>query len=301
MPVAAPGFDGVVKSASTPAFSPDGKFLAFNRYNRPNPSAHNGTPAKALAMMNFDAPSRTFSNLVEFAQDAALIPSWPSFTPDSKWLVYQLGTKNYTLSGALADLAVVHTGSRTVAKLDVLNGYLGGKTYLPAGEAEAHLNYEPTVLPVAAGGYYWVVFTSRRTYGNTITSADAFERNSARKKLWVAALDIDTGEIATTAARDISHPPFYLPGQELAAGNMRGFWALDPCKQNGDGCESGDECCKGFCRQAGSSEGGAPRLVCSDPKGCANESEACTVAADCCDSASGVLCINAHCARPAPR
>ena len=30
------------------------------------------------------------------------------------------------------------------------------------------MNYEPTVLPVAVGGYYWVVFTSRRAYGNFI-------------------------------------------------------------------------------------------------------------------------------------
>ena len=37
------------------------------------------------------------------------------------------------------------------------------------GESEAHLNYEPTILPVAVGGYYWVVFTSLREYGNTIT------------------------------------------------------------------------------------------------------------------------------------
>ncbi len=34
------------------------------------------------------------------------------------------------------------------------------------------LNYEPTVLPVVSGGYAWVVFTSRRLYGNQLT-ADA--------------------------------------------------------------------------------------------------------------------------------
>ena len=60
-----------------------------------------------------------------------------------------------------------------------LNGWrknAGGalETYLPYGEAEeGHLNYEPTLLPVAVGGYYWVVFTSRRAFGNTIYDGSA--------------------------------------------------------------------------------------------------------------------------------
>ena len=31
---------------------------------------------------------------------------------------------------------------------------------------DVDLNYEPTVNPVATGGYAWVVFTSRRMYGS---------------------------------------------------------------------------------------------------------------------------------------
>jgi len=44
----------------------------------------------------------------------------------------------------------------------------------------------------------------------------------------VAAIDINP-----TPGTDPSHPAFYLPGQELNAGNLRGFWVVDPCKQNG--------------------------------------------------------------------
>ena len=32
---------------------------------------------------------------------------------------------------------------------------------------------------------------------------------------------------------DASHPAFYLPAQELLAGNARGFWVLDPCQTDG--------------------------------------------------------------------
>jgi len=130
-----------------------------------------------------------------------------------------------------------------------------GKSYLPNGETlEGKMNYEPSVLPVAVGGYYWVLFTSRRTYGNTIspTSGDppgndpfGTEANpSPRKKVWIAAIDIDhPGKL------DPSHPAFYLPGQELRTANMRAFAALAPCQQNGVSCETGADCCGGYCRE----------------------------------------------------
>ena len=57
------------------------------------------------------------------------------------------------------------------ARLDGLNGRAA---YLPTLAATDHtqrrsLNYEPTVNPVPSGGYAWVVFTSRRLYGNVAT------------------------------------------------------------------------------------------------------------------------------------
>jgi hypothetical protein len=185
----------------------------------------------------------------------------------------------------------------TTAGLDTLNGMLNGQYYLPFGEqAEGHMNYDATLLPVAAGGYYWVVFTSRREYGNTINAADPWQTGPAiRKKLWVAAIDINP-----KPGIDPSHPAFYINDQELAAGNMRGFWALDPCQANGISCSSGDECCTGFCRTA-STDGGTA-LVCVPPpaSGCAQEFEKCTTTADCCGASQGFLCINGFCAQPAP-
>ena len=59
-----------------------------------------------------------------------------------------------------------------------------------------------------------------------------------------------------TAAADVTHPAFYLDGQEVTAGNMRAFWALDPCLQTGTTCSTGDQCCTGFCRQQTEDDGG---------------------------------------------
>jgi hypothetical protein len=135
------------------------------------------------------------------------------------------------------------------------------------------------------GGYFWVVFTSHRSYGNTLPSMDNHDTNG---KLWVAALDLDA-----PAGADGSHPAFYLDGQEASADNLRGFWVLEPCESDGESCNAGDQCCGGFCIQGP----GGP-VCASGSKGCANEYDKCTTSADCC---KGYECVNGKCATPPPR
>ena len=277
--IAATGLGGL--KALMPAFSPDGTRLAFNHYEVDN--------GHTLGVLDFNNGTNTFSGLVDLLKGSPQYVGWPAFLPDSKAVLFEIGTSDqYRSDGSqFGDLSVVDIGTKTVATVDALNGMAGNAPYLPYGAEDVHLNYEPTILPVAVGGYYWVLFTSRRRYGNTVMEAG--QDSVRRKKLWAAAIDINA-----PPGKDPSHPAFYLPEQELAAGNMRGFWALDPCKQNGNSCESGDECCGGFCRSDG--DGG---LTCvPPPTGCAQELEKCSTAGDCCDP--GSLCINGHCAKPLP-
>lgn len=165
---------------------------------------------------------------------------------------------------------------------------------------DTKLNFEPTMNPVASGGYYWVVFTSRRRYGNVAPGYpyDGWDGQGTptwpiTKKLWVAAIDANTGEV------DPSHPAFYLPAQELVAGNMRGFWVVDPCRGLGSSCTSGEQCCQGFCRPG---DDGGTGLVCSLPPtgSCSQENEACTQTSNCCGATSGYSCLNGRCTRPTP-
>jgi hypothetical protein len=176
------------------------------------------------------------------------------------------------------------------------------------------MNYEPNVLPLAIGGYYWVLFTSRRAYGNTIGpdgdvktvsppgspnapgAHDPWGDASApswRKKIWIAAIDINHPDVD-----DPSHPAFFLPGQELQSANMRAFGALPPCKPNGESCESGSDCCEGFCRQSAGAEGsGGPICIPPPVNTCSLTDEPCDPAL-CCDPAD--LCINHRCTAPTP-
>jgi hypothetical protein len=279
--IAAPGWDGVITNAGTVAFSPDGKHIAFN---------HLDTGAgHTLAAMDFNVGTKTFSNLADIAHDSARTVAWPAFTPDSKFVVYHAGSQPQfeTDNQSTGDVFMVDLATKTMTRLDSLDGYSSGtQSYLP--ESDPNLNFAPTVLPVAVGGYFWIVFTSHRSYGNTLASQD---HNDEYGKLWVAAFDLNA-----SAGQDASHPAFYLDGQELAADNLRGFWVLSPCKGQGQSCQTGDECCEGFCRPNG--DGGALACV-PPPGGCSNEYEKCTTAADCCNKSQS--CINGRCAQPPPR
>jgi hypothetical protein len=144
-----------------------------------------------------------------------------------------------------------------------------------------------------------VVFTSRRTYGNVATLDPYWSdpRNYpwqqsglgyTTKKLWVAAIDLNA-----KPGTDPSHPAFYLPAQEIIAGNARGFWSVDPCHKDGEHCDTGDECCHGYCEPVG--DGGALQCSSQVPM-CSSLYDKCTQTSDCCGASGGsIMCINGYC------
>lgn len=318
--------------AALPAFSPDGTRVSFAYLGGTGAGVPDDLPTDGsqLAVMDFDASTRTFSNFRvvatgnanEDAEYRAHGAGWPSFLPNGDSLVFQnevRGAKSNesyigTRDEARGELWLASATSGAPVRLDYLNGRRSdGTSYLPIGPNkhgigdgsydDTTLSYEPTVAPVVTGGYAWVVFTSRRMYGN-VAVGDPWRSdprnydwksydNVTTKKLWVAALRLDAGP-----GEDPSFPAFYLPAQELIAGNARGFWVLDPCRADGEGCDSGDQCCGGYCQPSGP-EGA---LICSATTttvSCSREQERCTTAADCCNG--DAMCTNGFCARPPPR
>jgi hypothetical protein len=224
-----------------------------------------------------------------------MFAGWPFFLPDGSGIVFALGTADNFVSSfgsplqpQESDIQFIDLAhNAAVTPLASLNGFKDvaqTDTYLPAGARDLHKNFFPTGVPVAAGGQFWMFFTSRRTYGNLKTGdVNAPEA----KQLWAAALKIG-------AEGDISYPAFYLRGQELASGNVRAFAALEPCKADGQSCETGIDCCGRFCTDN----------VCAPPKGCARVDEGCKTAADCCPPPNGerIECIAGFCAvvKPPP-
>ncbi len=268
--------------AMSPVFSPDGTKIAFNDRS---PVAQGGWYPGVLAMMDFNVLTQKFSNYQVLATpQPGRQFSWPAFTPDGKYVVYQdgVGEDLATWSGNTGKLMAVNTITKQVTYLANLNG----DGYMPQGARDENKNYEPTIAPIASGGYFWVMFTSRRTYGNKLTGSD-YET----KRLWVSAFNVNAMD-----GIDASHPAFYISGQELTSGNSRGFWALDPCKADGQSCATGDECCNGYCNPTND----PAVFVCGPPNGmCSDEFEPCVTADDCCNPT--LDCIGGKCTQIPPQ
>jgi len=297
--------------AALPSFSPDGKHLAFGFYDGP------GADKKSLAALDFDAPAKAFSSLMTLHTPTVGTAVWSSWLPTSDGVIFEVetvnngrdfaGTRSQCDSSATCSNVGTHgeiwwvdAKTKTATRLDKLNG-LG---HVPVGpnahDGDSTLNYEPSVSPVVSGGYAWVVFVSRRMYGNVATinpywSDPRFHdisKTPTTKKLWVAAIDL-----GAAPGTDPSHPAFYLPAQELLAGNSHGYWVVDPCKAEGTTCETGDECCGGFCQP-----GTDGKLTCTNkPPVCAAEYEKCEKDADCCGVGVGVKCLGGRCAESGPK
>ncbi len=271
--------------AMMPTFSPDGKHVVYNDYDAG--SGH------TLRVMDFNVSTKVFSGGTAIFHDDTLFPGWPAFTPDGQSVVFALGNSNNfatetppTASPTFSSqLYVVSASGGTAQRLDATSGLVAtgggaGGTYLPGGAQDENLDFYPSLSPVASGGYFWVYFTSRRSYGNLYNSGPG---GVASKAIWAAAIDI-----AAPAGHDPSHPAFYLPGQELGSGNFRGTSSLSACKGNGTSCANGFDCCAGACTAG----------ACAAPASCSKENDRCTNASDCCDAAD--RCIGGYCASVAP-
>jgi hypothetical protein len=261
-----------------PAWSGDSKKIAFSVRTDGNWLDFNNA---SLWTTDVDLGSVMFANTHQIvAPDAARpVVTFPTFSPDSQWIAFERSTQSRSRGGQ-SDISLTSADGSTQIPLDQANG--AGLLTGP----EASSTYEPTFMPVAAGGYFWLVVVSERTYGNTLTDTATGTRH---KQLWVSAIDA-----SPKPGQDPSHPAFWLPGQDIGNNNMRGEWALSPCKMVGDTCSAGYDCCDGFCH-----DDGMGNLTCSNSGGgCSQIGEACQVAADCCDPKAA--CIGGFCANSLP-
>jgi len=279
-----------------PAFSPDGTKLAMveggQGVNKSAAWYHNLYDGN-LVIADFSETNKTVGNLVHLAP-ASFFPSteqgiaYPSFAPDSQSIAFHVGDYTTGCDEQGCDANATQIGAIWLQNVNGTNPVrLASLTDSSLNTADHDLSFEPTFNPVDRGGYFWVVFTSSRDWGNRITGTP----NNGKKRLWVAAID-KTGTV------DPSHPAFFLQGQEEDTTNMRGFWSLAQCTPTpaagagGGTCAAGFECCSGFCDQGTCVDTGA--VACQGTGG------TCMTAADCCNS-SVVSCVGGACVAQAPK
>jgi hypothetical protein len=297
-----------------PEYSVDGNHLVYVTATNPPDAGPPGTPSQSIGMVDLatslgDGGSEAGFGSVTLRNATLLYDSTgpgldgggggaytkvPTVLPDSKSIVFEETYQSYDgfnhmlpdyngqaaatdpgVDGALAMLQPTSGGSYVrVALANANAGYAPGS---------ATVNYEPKPLPVQVGGYYWVVFTSRR--------ADAYPSLPSPKKLWVTAISP-----GGTPGVDPSHPPFTLVNQAIIAPQttQRAYWALAPCLGEGASCQTGNDCCNGSCIPESSTDP-TSSLVCRTPTttSCVPLGGRCPAGQDqdCCNASSGVECL----------
>ncbi len=267
---------GSLPSAAThPAWAPDGSAIAYaseiNQWGGDYTSANISTlpwgPGDAVG-----APTVIHRGTdLAGATPPGDADSYPSWTPDSRWIAFAHGTgcRSEIGSGRQVALYIMGRDGTAVVALDRANG----------GTVD---NFQPRFSPFDSGGYFWLSFLSRRDYGN----AWAGTRGANRQQIWVTAIR------NAPDGTDPSEVGYWLPGQDTASMNISAYWAPRPCRPDAESCSVGSECCSGDCRPDST---GA--YVCSPtpPDRCRMAGETCSSDASCCE---GLVCLANVCVEP---
>lgn len=218
-----------------PEWSPDGRYIAFVRLS--------GSPGYDFELQNsgdivvMPYNNGAFGPAVELVhgQPGKEVHFWPSWSPDSKWIVFNSMTCS---GGACAQYDAVTTRLRLVRAIDDSGNPTVGPTpiELAAGtHAPNNSNNWPKFAPfLLQGRYVFVVYSAKYPWG--------FSGGSV-PQLFMFGLDLDRAK----ADQDPSFQPFWLPFQETNTGNHSAIWTTDVvCTMDKD-CPAEFQCMSNMC------------------------------------------------------
>lgn len=156
--------------------------------------------------------------------------SYPSWSPDSKWIAFQNGVDSRSDNRNPGSLYIINpTGGAPIRLTNATGGSAGTETV-----------YVPNFSPFNVGGYYWLTFITHRAYGNAQVGTAG--RTGSRQQLWIAAVKNNP-----KAGEDPSCVPYWMPGQVTTSQNISAYWTPQACRKDSDSCTVSSQCCGGVC------------------------------------------------------
>ncbi len=226
---------GGMGMGAMPEWSPDGKWLAFVRYTRSSTYDFELVDSGDIVVMPYNSGSFGQAVTVIPAKIGSEVHFWPSWSPDSKWLVFN----TQTCSGSCQQYNAVQTRLRLVKAIDdagqaVDNGTpidLVNGTHMPNNS-----NNWPKFAPFLQNNRYsFIVYSARYKYGFA---------GGSQPQLFMFGLDLDKARAGTG---DPSYQPIWLPFQEPNTGNHSAIWTTDVvCATDGE-CPGEFRCVANMC------------------------------------------------------
>ncbi|MFK7989371.1 MAG: hypothetical protein AB8I08_25370 [Sandaracinaceae bacterium] len=260
---------GTMPAGTFPAWAPDNSAIAYVADQNGWGSAPTTGNVYVLPITGDDAVGAPTQIHLATSIEGNTVDSYPTWSPDSAEIAFGGGlAARSEAAGANANLFMMEPD--------------GGNVVALARGAGTGVDFQPRFSPFQQGGYYWLSFLSRRIYGNPAIGNTASADNR-RQQIWVTAV-----RVGAAPGEDPSEVAYWLPGQDPRSANISAFWAPRPCRDDGEGCSVGSECCGGDCRPPAG--GGEP--VCSPPppERCRNAGETCASDGDCCPD-MGLSCV----------
>jgi hypothetical protein len=222
--------DGAPRSALMADWSADGKTVVFA--STPHPEQWIDLSDGAIATMSYKYTGATHV----FGEPNFIVKPpltlnggsftnlfFPSFSPDGELIVFNAAHAAWR---NLTDESV--TGPRLVLT-NAKGDWVTDLTALNRGADDNDMTWAHWA-PGTSTDYYWVVFSSERSYGHVLTPGNTSQNCVANgtkqcKQLWIAAID-KKKVLGGKVTIDPSAAPMWLPGQDITADNISPYWTV---------------------------------------------------------------------------
>jgi hypothetical protein len=227
-------FDVPVQMAQ-PEWSPDGKNIVYVSYP-PGSSGEewNANNIGDIMVIPWNAGAFGAPQIIVPRIDNKEYHFYPSWTPDSNWIVFNTGKVPCKGGGGCNTYDPTNTVLRIVKAIPgskplelARAGYMGN----------SGTNW-PRVTPFIQGGkLIFFTFSARFPYG--------FVKSGSNPQIWMAGVDLEKAEMKPD--EDPSFAPFWLPFQNPTESNHLGTWTTDVKCMDDSQCPSEFRCMGGSC------------------------------------------------------